>query len=354
MTADRTDTTPAGHDRDDGRRARIEDVALAAGVSVATVSRALRGLPNVATSTRARVQRVAEELHYRPDPSAARLAAGRTQAVTVLVPHLAGWYFSTVVAGAEAVCSEAGYDFMVVGVGTLDEVHRLLDARHQIERRTDGVITVNIPVTPADADSLRSRRVALATVGTSVAGTPSVYVDDAAVGALAARTLVELGHRRIGLISGRDDDPLQFEVPKLRHRGFVEALASSGVEFDATLVADGNFGIAGGQEAAQQLLDRPDAPTALFAMSDEMAFGALAELDRRGLCPGRDVSVIGVDDHDVSQVLGLTTIRQRVAAQGAAAARAVLSVIAGAPVTLEPTVSPVELVVRTSTGPPAR
>jgi LacI family transcriptional regulator, repressor for deo operon, udp, cdd, tsx, nupC, and nupG len=116
-------------------------------------------------------------------------------------------------------------------------------------------------------------------------------------------------------------------------------------------VQSGNFGIDGGQEAMVTLLDHRRPPTAVFAMSDEMAFGALMKLDRRSLRAGADVSVIGVDDHDVSRVLGLTTIRQRVAGQGAAAARALLARIADRNAPAVDIDSPLELVVRTTTGP---
>ena len=139
------------------RRATIEDVASAAGVSVATVSRALRGLPNVAPSTRDRVAQMAVSLNYQPDPAASRLAAGRTGTITVMVPHLSSWYFSHVIAGAEAVSAEAGYDFLVIGVGSRAECSRLLDERYHLERRTDGVVLVNMPASDDEAESLRSR-----------------------------------------------------------------------------------------------------------------------------------------------------------------------------------------------------
>ncbi len=343
-TRERTGSAP--------RRARIEDVALAANVSVATVSRALRGLPNVAESTRLRVFEVATALNYEPDPAAARLAAGRTRTVIVVVPHLASWYFSTVIAGAEAVCNESGYEFLVIGVGSIQECHRLLDERSRLERRADGVVLVNIPATDAQAASLRSRGVALSTIGTRVAGSPSVFIDDVEVGRLGARTLIELGHRRIGLISGLGEDPLNFEVPRRRTAGFDEELNAAGIVTDRELVVGGNFGIDGGREAMASLLDLDRPPTGVFAMSDEMAFGALMELSRRGLEPGHDVSLLGVDDHDVARVLALSTIRQDVASQGAAATRALIAAMTDAPVDLEPAVSPVELVLRATTGPP--
>jgi LacI family repressor for deo operon, udp, cdd, tsx, nupC, and nupG len=343
-TRERTGSTP--------RRARIEDVAQAANVSVATVSRALRGLPNVAESTRLRVFEVATAMKYAPDPAAARLAAGHTHTVIVVVPHLASWYFSTVIAGAEAVCNESGYEFLVVGVGSLDECNRLLDDHSRLERRTDGIVLVNIPATEAQAASLRERGVALSTIGTRVAGSPSVFIDDVEVGRVGARTLIDLGHRRIGLISGLGEDPLNFEVPKRRKSGFDEELRAAGLAHDPDLVVGGNFGIDGGQEAMATLLDLEHPPTAVFAMSDEMAFGALMELSRRSLEPGRDISVLGVDDHDVARVVSLSTIRQDVPSQGAAAARALIAAMTGAAVDLEPAIAPIELMLRGTTGPP--
>ncbi len=208
------------------------------------------------------------------------------------------------------------------------------------------MILVNIQATDEQARSLRERGVALSTVGTRAHGSPSVFVDDVEVGRLAATTLARLGHTRIGLISGLGEDPLNFEVPKRRTAGFLAGIEQVGLTFDPCLEVGGDFGIDGGQEAMARLLDLADPPTAVFAMSDEMAFGALMELAARGLQPGADVSVLGVDDHDVSRALALSTIRQNVASQGAAAARSLLAVMASAPIDLEPVVAPIELVIR--------
>jgi len=335
-------------------RATIEDVAAAAHVSVATVSRALRGLPNVAPSTRARVADVAAAMHYRADPAAARLAAGRTRTIVVLVPHLAGWYFSTVVAGVEAVCAETGYDCIVMAVGSIDESNRLLDEANHLERRIDGVVLVNIPISGAQAGSLAERGVTCSTIGTRVGHQPNVSIDEVDAARLAVDHLVQLGHRRIGLISGQVEDPMNFEVPKLRRRGYEAALEAAGFELDDDLVEGGNFGIDGGREAMHALFDRGAPPTAVFAMSDEMAFGALMALQERGLTAGRDMSLVGIDDHDVSRVVGLTTVRQHVAEQGALACRGLMSAIESPTRRFETIWSPVELVVRgTTSHPPA-
>ena len=335
------------------RRATIEDVASGAGVSVATVSRALRGLPNVAISTRERVNAVAASMHYRPDPAASRLAAGRTQTITVAVPSLNGWYFSTVVAGAEAVCTAAGSDFLVVGIGSLAERDRLLDDQHHLERRTDGLLFVELPISEEEANTLRAKGLSIATIGPTTASVPSLRVDDDAVGRLAAAHLTGLGHRRIGLIGGQPHDPMSFDVPKLRHQGFAAGLAAAGVRLDPELVRAGNFGLEGGQEAMAYLLDRPDPPTAVWAMSDEMAFGAMMELRLRELRPGADVAIMGVDDHEFARVVDLTTIRQTVSDHGATAARILIDAMLDPDREVEHLEARIELVERATTAPPA-
>ncbi len=343
------------------KRSTIEDVATAAGVSVATVSRAMRGLPNVAISTRHHVVEVAGRLGYSADPAASRLAAGRTKTITVVIPKLSGWYFSTVVAGTEAICAEAGYDVLVVGVGSHSDLSRILSEQYHLERRTDGLVVIDVIVTPEQAASITRRGVALTTVGSRTAGQPSVRIDNVHVGRLAADHLVGLGHRRLGMIGAQKDNPLSFDVPTLRHRGFVEGLAAHGIDFDIELLEGGNFGIDGGQEAMAALLDHAAPPTAVFSMSDEMAFGALMELHHRGLVAGRDISLVGVDDHEFARVVGLTTIHQPVADHGAAAARLLLAAIeaTGAPgstAAAAPTgapaeiVAPIKVIVRNSTG----
>ena len=349
----------APHRRSDAtggdRRATIEDVAIAADVSVATVSRALRNLPNVAESTRRRVEAVAADLRYRPDPAASRLAARKTTTITVGVPSLSGWYFSTVVAGAEAVCNEAGYEFQVIAVSSLADRDRLLDDAHQLERRTDGLILVDVEATTHQADALTRRGVALATIGHALDGHPAVRIDDRAVGRLAADHLVSLGHRRLGLIDGRGDDPMNFVVPVERRTGFCDGLADHGLELEADHVANGNFDVDGGREAMRALLDTEHPPTAVFAMSDEMAFGAIMELDERDMRAGVDIAVMGVDDHEFSRVARLTTIRQPVADHGAVAARLLIATMQGAPFDDGQHVRPsIELVERESTHAAAR
>ena len=332
-------------------RSTIEDVALAAGVSVATVSRALRGLPNVAESTRVRVQEIAIELNYRADPAASRLATGRSKSVAVAVPMLNGWYFSHVVAGVEAVCAEAGYDTIVIGLGLKGASLALIEGSDALHRRADGLIVVDVALAPDDVAAFRSRGLALVAVGPLLDGVSSVGIDDVAVGEVGTDHLLELGHRRIGLIRGEIDDAFDFVVPHLRQEGYERALQRHGLAPDADIYADGSFTIQGGYEAAMALLDRDVPPTALFALSDEMAFGAIHAAHDRGLRIPDDLSIVGVDDHDLSAVVGLTTVHQDVDQHGARAARLMIAQLAGHAVDPSRHNDPIRLVIRRSTAP---
>ena len=272
-------------------RSTIEHVANAAGVSVATVSRALRGLPNVAVSTRARVEEAARELKYRPDPAASRLAAGRSHAIAVVVPLINSWYFSNVVAGAEAVCAEVGYDLLVLTAPNAITRRQAVDTAAALDRRVDGLIFVEVALEPDDVADLAARRLGVVTIGQETSAFPSVRVDNAAIGRIAVDHLLALGHRRIGVLGAQAEAPAYFDVPGQRIAGAAEALAAVGSHLDPQLVGMGEFTVEGGHDAGVELLSRPERPTAIFALSDEMAFGAVIAVARpRPVDPRRRVA----------------------------------------------------------------
>lgn len=305
----------------------IEDVAREAGVSVATVSRALRGLPNVAPKTRARVQDVAEGLNYRADPSAARLATGRTNLIELATPTVDGWYFSRFLAGAIDHLLANGYEAITHPVSDPDERERFLDQLVQLEKRVDGLIVVDLNISEDAASELWTAGIPTVTAGFSTERFPSVIVDDYQVGYIATQHLLELGHRRIGLISGEPNHPLAFSVPGLRLAGYTAALAAEGIPIDTRLEKSGKFTAPGGRAAMERLLDLDDPPTAVFVMSDEMAFGAWSALQDRGLSWPGDMAMVGVDDHELAEMVGLTTIRLLPHKLGATAAERLLEMI---------------------------
>ena len=332
----------------------IEDVAKAAQVSVATVSRALRGLPNVAPSTRERVVAVASRLDYVADPTASRLAGGRRMVLGLVVPMLGQWYYSKLFSGVEAVATVAGYDvlpFTTSGPGGSERFVRSLPFR----KRVDGLILADAPFDAEQFAAVTATGVPIVSLGAFSPGVWGIAVDNAAAARLAMGHLTGLGHTRIALIGGIADDPFRFSVPVDRFNGYQDALAAAGLSYDPALVVPGNFSAEGGAEAMHKLLVAPTPPTAVFACSDEMAIGAMQVARDAGLDIPRDLSVIGIDDHDISAYVGLTTIRQDVIGQGERVAQLLLQRLEGSnDVQVEDVheAHPTRLVVRRTTGPP--
>lgn len=330
--------------------ATIDDVAKAAGVSTATVSRALRNHPYVADATRAKVMEAAARLRYVANPNAARLASGATSTVGLLAPVLTSWYTSEVVAGVEEVFAEAGYD-LLIGTADPQARDRMLSGETRFRQRVDGVILVDVMCREVGARQLATLDVPVVVLGEELHAVDSVSVDNIAGAAMAARHLIELGHRRIGVVGGRSYAEDEHDVPNDRTNGFRSALAAEGIELAEQMVRDGGFTIDGGRRAMHALMQLPHPPTGVFAMSDEMGFGVLQALRERDLVPGRDVSVIGFDDHPVAEAVGLTTVRQPVRVIGRFGAQVLLERLEGIGTTHHREM-PLSLVVRASTGVP--
>ncbi|GIF52504.1 LacI family transcriptional regulator [Asanoa ferruginea] len=335
---------------------RIDDVARLAGVSTATVSRALRGLPTVSQSTRERVLEAASQLGYIASPSASRLAGGKTRAVAVVVPRITPWFFSTVVEAAEERLHRAGYDLLLFNLGGSEHARQRLLYTSTLHKRVDALMLVATPLAENDFAAVTGLALPGVTVsaGTPVPGWPSVRIDDIATARTATDHLLSLGHRRIAHISGDSTDELAISTHLDRRHGFQQRMRSRGIEPDPALDVEATFTIAGGSKATAELLRRGDPPTAIFAASDEMAMGAIATLRSAGLRVPDDVSVIGVDDHDVAGVVGLTTVAQPAAAQGRIAAETLLGPLRGNVDEYgdRSVVLPTQLVVRDSTAPP--
>lgn len=329
----------------------IKDVADAAGVSTATVSRALRGLPNVDASTREKVQRIAAELDYVISPSASRLASGRTGSIAVITPHIARWYFSTVLSGVESVLQNSGMDLLLMSVSTPEGQHRLPPAP-RLRRRVDGVLVIALPPNDRQLEEVLGLGMPTSLIGLTNPGVPSVTIDDVLAGQIATQHLINLGHTRIGVINGA---PVisPYTAENDRFRGFEQAMSSAGLPVDPMLESYGYFTIAGGEQAMTALLTAKVPPTAVFAMSDEMAFGAMKAMHAHGLQPGKDISLVGVDGHDMSEFLDLTTVIQPVQDLGRIAAEAlVLQLRSASPHIASGSIRlPTQLIVRGSTAP---
>jgi LacI family repressor for deo operon, udp, cdd, tsx, nupC, and nupG len=330
--------------------ASIEDVARRAGVSIATVSRSLRGLPDVADATRERVLEAARELHYVASPFAAGLASGRTATIGVVVPFVNRWYFAEVLGAVESVLDQVHFDLLLYNLSDPQGRDRFFDTM-PVRKRVDALLIASLVLTDEEAGLLLGLGCPVGSLGVEHAGFHSTRIDDTLGARKAVRHLLEMGHRRIGLIGGDTEDPMRFTPPHHRRAGFVEALQEAGIEFDPKLEELGYFTIEGGESATEALLRRASWPTALFAESDEMAYGAIRAIRRAGLRIPQDMAIIGFDDHVAASLLDLSTIRQPVAEQAVDLTTRVLTAIAEPDPDPQLVVMPTELVVRGSSDP---
>jgi DNA-binding LacI/PurR family transcriptional regulator len=328
----------------------IEDVAKRAGVSIATVSRSLRGLPDVAPSTRDRVLVAARELDYVASPFAARLASGRTATVGVVVPFVNRWYFAEFLGGAESQLHAGGFDLLLYNLADPEGRQRFFTMM-RVRKRVDALILASLVLSDVEADALLALECPIGLLGFARPGFHSTRIDDTRSAGTAVAHLLAMGHQRIGLIGGDTDDPMRFTPPLHRRNGYLRVLREAGIEFRSDYEELGYFTVAGGEHAAELLLRRPDPPTALFAESDEMAYGAIRAVRRRGLRVPDDVAVMGFDDHASAELMDLSTMRQPVVTQAAELTNRVLAALADPEIEPFDQVVPTDLVIRGSTDP---
>lgn len=304
----------------------------------------MRGLPNVSPATRRRVLDAAGELNYTPHPSAAHLAAGKTGLVTMVVPSITSWYTGQAMAGAEAVVTGSGLELSVMLLPDAAAREAIVSDPSSLALRCDAVILLDLIPDPAHV----APWFPLVVVGSRSHAVDSVFIDNEAGATLAAHHLAALGHTEIAVIAGADVEAAS-PVTALRLAGFEAALESADVPFDRSCMAYGNFSPLGGHEAMTDLLSSPRRPSAVFALSDEMAIGAMKAVADAGLSVPHDISIVGFDDHDLAFAVGLTTVSQSPADLGARAASLLVERIDGNNPPPRQVVGDTHLVVRSST-----
>lgn len=326
----------------------MADIARAAGVSMATTSRALNGLPGVAPATREKVLRVAREHAYVVSPAASALSGRTTKRIAVVVPHVSRWFFGQMLEGVERVLSGAGLDLLLYVLGEGEDRATFFE-RLPARRKVDGLLVVGFPVSAPEQERLATMGVHIVAAGGQAAPYPHVCIDDHAAGTQAMNHLLNLGHRRIAMIDTIDPNAEEWPIDG-RALAYTDALAAAGLGFDPELLLRVPWGAPAGAEAMGTLLSLREPPTAVFCHSDEVALGALRTIRHAGLRTPEDISLIGVDDDPAATHLDLTTIRQDVFRQGELAARLMVDALNGSP-PAKSTVIPTQLVVRGSTGP---
>ena len=327
------------------------DVARAANVSIATVSRTLSGRPGVSEATRERVREAAERLNYVVSPEASGLARKSTGRVAVVVTSADLWFYSTLLAAIEHELRANQLDVLLYQIDGPEARSRFF-AELPARRKADAVLVITQPMLPEEAERLELLGMHVVTAGNRVLDYPSVSIDDHEVGRLATQHLIDLGHRRIGHVGTLDSEGLPWQADKDRREGYRSALTAAGIEIDSSIEVDVAFGLEGGKEAVLRLLDHPDSPTGAFVHADEVAFGCFLGLRSRNQTFPYSMSLVGVDDHPFANVASLSTVRQDVGRQGTVAAQQVVRLMKGEQLEERHVTVPVELIPRASSSPP--
>ncbi|MCG1018554.1 MULTISPECIES: LacI family DNA-binding transcriptional regulator [Burkholderiaceae] len=301
----------------------IKDVAALAGVSFTTVSHVVNNSRPVSADVRAKVEHAIRQLNYVPSAVARSLKARSTATIGLVIPNGTNPYFAELARGIEDHCERTGYCVFLCNSDD-DPTKQRNYLRVLQEKRIDGLI-----VASAGADSvLASAGVPIVVVDREIEGPSAdlVQIDHERGAYLATCHLLELGHVRIGCITG----PVQMAVSAMRVQGFLRAMAERGIEIVKDGIVEGDFTIPGGYVAASRLLDRVK-PSAIFASNDIMGMGALRAAAKRKIQVPEELSIIGFDDIELSRYVypALSTVGQSILQLGEAAAQTLFERISG-------------------------
>lgn len=323
----------------------IREVARVAGVSIATVSRALTTPDKVSKAALEKVNAAVAKVGYRPNMMARNFRAVRSYSIVVLVPNIANLFFSTVIRGIEDAAQKAGYAVLLGD--TRDSLKREQDYIRLVEtRQADGVLQLrpHIPGVSPEPNPLVPMVNACGCENTPY---PSVRIDNAGAARAVMEYLIGQGHTRIGVIAGKADNPHTVD----RYNGYIQSLEAAGLPFDKNLVVYGDFTLRSGVVAASHFARLKDRPTAIFSMNDEMAIGAIQGLRTAGIRVPDDMSITGFDDIEFARYSdpALTTVAQPAEELGKTAFQSLLTLIEGKELQSTEIVLPYEFVVRKST-----
>jgi DNA-binding LacI/PurR family transcriptional regulator len=332
----------------------IRDVAREAGVSVATASRVLNGKDVVKPLTRDRILAVMAELGFSPSPAARRLSLGRTLTIGVVVSFLTRPQAAERLRGVDAVLADSEFDLVIYNVESVQKRDHYLTTLTS-GQRADGLLVMSLPPSAETSATLIGSPVPVVFIDVhtpSVEELPRVIGDDVGGGEIAARHLLDLGHRSIAFIGDAVADPFGFTSSRDREQGFRDELARADIDVPDAWIGHGAHGRYEARDLARRMLDADRRPTAIFTASDTQALGVIAAAREIGLHVPDDLSVVGYDDIEAADYVGLTTVRQQLFESGRRGAEILLAEIedrSAGPAIAELTP---ELVVRVTTAPP--
>ena len=325
----------------------IQEIADRAGVSPATVSRALRGLHHVNPQTRKKVLDAARELgSHNPDSS---LVPKLVESIGVVTPYISRWFFASAIEGIERGLQDAGMDLLLYNFNQIKGRSRIFHDS-QTQKKIEGMIVVTMPLDDDEINALKDWDIPVVLCGVRHEGFSSVRIDDVSGARQATQHLIDLGHTKIAIMSGEQQNPFHFPVHKYRKDGFIEALNEAGIEFNPQFEYFADFTYKTAYALMKDALNRKERPTAIFCESDEMAYGVMQAIKDAGLrCP-EDISVIGFDNHSMAEFAGLTTIAQPVNIQGEMAVWLLLEKLNNHNTEVKELMVPTNLIVRRSTA----
>jgi DNA-binding LacI/PurR family transcriptional regulator len=331
----------------------LEDVARKAGVSTATVSKVLSNTPYFTEATRAKVMQAVKDVGYVPNLAARALSSGKTGIIAVVFPYVYDSIFTDplvlrIIEGIEAECSQRGYNLLLSAprlVEGADDDHylKLIQSGYM-----DGVIALdNVPFASV-LEPVMKKGIPAVNIGYRACDF-SVRSDDYSGGFQLMEHILQLGHRKIGIITVPTN--LNFTIGR-RMDGLRDAALAAGVQFEYLPQAEGDFSVAGGADCAASLLQQHPDLTALIGLNDRMAMGAIQQAHRLGKRVPEQLTIVGYDDIPTAAIMvpSLTTINQQALTLGYEACRMLFEVLNGQ--SPESRVIPVELVVRGSSAPP--
>jgi DNA-binding LacI/PurR family transcriptional regulator len=296
--------------------------------------------------TRERIIEAAKIMDYpiRPD-LLPRDESTRTNTIGVIAPFISRWYFSQAIAGAEQALREAGMDLLLYNFAQVDARQRVFQQK-KLVGKVDGLIVISLPPTDKEFDQILGLGIPVSLLGIADERCSSVSIDDYKGAQTAAQHLLEMGHTDIAMMVGQREHDYNFDVTAQRRAGFLSVLEEQKIAFNPAHELVANFDSHTAELAMDEFLTRKKLPTAIFCLSDEMAFGVLKSIRKKGLRVPEDISVIGFDDHEYSEIFGLTTIAQPVQFLGQLAATQIVSKIENAEAKTAQMAVPTSLIVR--------
>ena len=331
--------------------ATMKDVAQLAGVSTATVSRALMNPEKVSVSTRKRVEAAVLEAGYSPNTLARNLRRNESKTIITIVPDICDPYFAEIIRGIEDAAVENDY-LVLLGDSGQQKKRESSFVNLVFTKQADGMLLLGTDH-PFDVSKPEQKNLPPMVMACEFAPElelPTVHIDNLTSAFEAVNYLAQLGHKRIAQISG----PTTATLCKFRQQGYQQALRRAGVSMNPAYSTVGDFTFEAGAQAVRQLLALPEQPTAIFCHNDAMAIGAIQEAKKLGLRVPQDLSIVGFDDIQFAQYCDppLTTISQPRYEIGRQAMLMMLDLLKGNDVQAGSRLLEAKLVVRGSTAPP--